>query len=60
MKEIYTNGPVMMGLIIYEDFMSYAGGIYHYILGEEIGGHAMKAVGYGHDDKHGHYWILQN
>ena len=47
MKEIFLNGPMMMGLIIYEDFMNYGSGIYKHVGGEEIGGHAMKVVGYG-------------
>jgi cathepsin B len=60
MKELVINGPMMMGLIIYEDFMNYESGIYKHVDGDEIGGHAMKLIGYGHDEVEGHYWILQN
>jgi cathepsin B len=60
MKELYKNGPMMVGLVIYEDFMNYGGGIYKHVEGEEIGGHAMKLLGYGHDEKEGLYWELQN
>ena len=49
-----------MGLQIMEDFLSYESGIYKYITGENIGGHAMKLIGYGHDEKEGLYWELQN
>jgi hypothetical protein len=28
MTELYHNGPMMVGLMIYEDFMNYADGIY--------------------------------
>jgi len=50
----------MMGLQIYEDFMNYAEGIYMKTSGENIGGHAMKLIGYGEDEVHGLYWELQN
>lgn len=57
-RELYENGPMMMGLIIYEDFMNYDEGIYKYVTGDVIGGHAMKLVGYGEDEEEGLYWIL--
>lgn len=60
MRELFYNGPVMVGLIIYEDFMNYESGIYKYVTGDEIGGHAMKMVGYGHDETEGLFWYLQN
>ena len=34
MKEIFLNGPMMMGLIIYEDFMNYGGGVYKHVAGD--------------------------
>ena len=52
------NGPMLMGLSIYEDFMNYESGIYKYTYGQEIGGHAMKVVGYGEDPEEGLYWEL--
>jgi len=57
-KELVLNGPMMMGLIIYEDFMNYESGVYKHVDGDQIGGHAMKLVGYGEDDIEGHYWTL--
>eukprot|EP00352_Strombidinopsis_acuminata_P003786 CAMPEP_0176387190 /NCGR_PEP_ID=MMETSP0126-20121128/36554_1 /TAXON_ID=141414 ORGANISM="Strombidinopsis acuminatum, Strain SPMC142" /NCGR_SAMPLE_ID=MMETSP0126 /ASSEMBLY_ACC=CAM_ASM_000229 /LENGTH=48 /DNA_ID= /DNA_START= /DNA_END= /DNA_ORIENTATION= len=48
----------MMGLEIYEDFMNYQSGVYKHVTGEFLGGHAMKLVGYGHDNDEGLYWIL--
>lgn len=59
-KDLKENGPMMMGLRIYEDFMSYAKGIYKQTYGELVGGHAMKLIGYGEDSKEGLYWVLQN
>jgi len=59
-KEIHMNGPMMVGLMIYEDFYNYKEGIYEYTTGKLMGGHAIRALGWGHD-KYGHlYWILQN
>ena len=60
MTELVNNGPMMVGLMIYEDFMNYEAGIYKHVTGEELGGHAMKLVGYGHDESEGLYWELQN
>ena len=51
-----TNGPIMVSLAIYEDFMNYGSGVYKHILGEYIGGHAMKMIGWGNDEKEGLYW----
>jgi len=59
-KELKANGPMMMGLRVYEDFMSYARGVYKHTTGELVGGHAMKLIGYGVDDREGLYWIMQN
>jgi cathepsin B len=59
-EELYRNGPMMMGLTIYEDFMNYGGGVYKHVAGGEISGHAMKVVGYGTDATEGFYWVLQN
>ena len=57
-RNIVKNGPMLMGLSIYEDFMNYESGIYKYTYGQEIGGHAMKVVGYGEDPEEGLYWEL--
>ena len=59
-RELFMNGPKLMGLQIMEDFMSYESGIYVHTTGENIGGHAMKLIGYGEDPELGLYWELQN
>lgn len=59
-EELLKRGPLMLGLEIMEDFMSYESGIYKHTTGEKIGGHAMKLVGWGHDETEGLYWELQN
>ena len=57
-RELVNHGPMLMGLVIMEDFYSYAGGVYKYTVGENVGGHAMKLVGYGEDPVEGLYWEL--
>ena len=53
-----TNGPMQVGLTVYEDFMNYKAGIYHYTTGAVAGGHAIKLVGWGTDETDGSlYWI---
>jgi cathepsin B len=52
---------MMVGLTVYEDFVSYDKGVYEHVAGGVVGGHAMKLIGYGHDEQDGSlYWILQN
>lgn len=58
--DIYHNGPVMVGLMVYEDLYSYESGIYEYTAGGLIGGHSIRAVGWGHDEDGHLYWICQN
>ncbi len=57
-NDLIKNGPMMMGLMIFEDFMSYSEGIYVQTTGQMIGGHAMKLIGFGEDPELGLYWIL--
>ncbi len=43
------------GFTVYEDFMSYKGGVYHHVTGKQLGGHAVKIVGWGEN-----FWIVAN
>lgn len=43
------------GFTVYEDFMSYSGGVYKHTSGAQLGGHAVKIVGWGDG-----YWICAN
>lgn len=47
----------MVGLSVYEDFINYASGVYHYTAGRMVGGHAIKLVGWGHEEDGSLYWI---
>lgn len=57
-QELRDNGPLMMGLMIFEDFLSYESGIYKQTTGEIVGGHAMKLLGYGEHPEEGLYWLM--
>lgn len=59
-QELYDNGPLEVGFTVYQDFMSYESGVYIHTSGSQLGGHAVKLVGYGVDPQDGPYWICQN
>lgn len=58
-EELYKNGPVQTGFIVYEDFMHYKSGVYNHTHGQQLGGHAVKIVGWG-EENGVEYWIAQN
>lgn len=59
LKTCLNKGPVAVGMIIYEDFLHYKSGVYHWDKkSKEHGPHAMRAVGYG--NKPENYWNVAN
>ncbi|KAH0855843.1 hypothetical protein HID58_084104 [Brassica napus] len=60
MAEIYKNGPVEVSFTVYEDFAHYKSGVYKHITGYNIGGHAVKLIGWGTTDDGEDYWLLAN
>jgi len=56
---IMQSGPVQTGFTVYQDFMSYKSGIYTHQTGSQLGGHAVKIVGWGEQDGTD-YWIVAN
>jgi len=56
---IMQNGPIQTGFTVYQDFMSYQSGIYVHTWGSELGGHAVKIVGWGQQNGT-EYWIVAN
>lgn len=54
---IQNGGPIQAGFIVYKDFLSYKGGVYRHQFGEQLGGHAIKVVGW--DDNLG-AWLATN
>jgi len=59
--ELMTNGPIEVAFTVYEDFMTYTGGVYYHVSGKSLGGHAVKLMGWGVDEDTGmDYWLLTN
>jgi cathepsin B len=45
---------------VYSDFMSYKSGVYHHVAGSSVeGGHAIKVLGWGHEEGMD-YWLCAN
>jgi len=59
MQEIFKNGPVETAFTVYEDFLTYKQGVYHHVSGSELGGHAVKIIGWGVEDGK-KYWLTAN
>jgi len=60
MESIYTQGPVEACFQVYQDFMNYKSGVYHYVSGDHLGGHCVVIVGWGTTPQGVDYWIVQN
>lgn len=60
-EELMTYGPAEAGFTVYEDFLSYTGGVYYHVSGRSHGGHAVKIMGWGTDADTGmDYWLIAN
>ncbi len=59
MQEIMTNGPVEAAFTVFSDFPSYKSGVYQHTTDEELGGHAIKILGWGVEDNT-KYWLVAN
>jgi Papain family cysteine protease. len=46
-ESIFNNGPVVVGMKVYDDFFYYTEGIYRHVWGGLAGYHAVLLVGYG-------------
>ncbi len=56
-RKALLDGPLMTTMTVYEDFMFYKEGIYQYVTGVKLGGHAVTLVGY---DDANDAWIVRN
>merc|ERR1711981_3189 len=60
-QELMTYGPAEASFTVYEDFLSYTGGVYYHVTGRSHGGHAVKIMGWGTDADTGmDYWLIAN
>lgn len=55
-----SDRPVQATFSVYEDFMSYAGGVYRHVSGRRLGLHAVKILGYGTTTNGSEYWTAMN
>lgn len=58
-KEIMTNGPVEGAFTVYEDLILYKDGVYQHVHGKELGGHAIRILGWG-VERNVPYWLIAN
>ncbi|MBI4656899.1 MAG: C1 family peptidase [Elusimicrobia bacterium] len=54
---LVQHGPLPTAMMVYEDFMHYKSGIYSYVTGKKLGGHAILLVGYNDAEQ---YFIVKN
>lgn len=59
MEEILKNGPVEAAFTVFEDFLSYKSGVYRHTSGAELGGHAVRMLGWGVENGE-KYWLMAN
>ena len=57
--EIMKNGPVEGAFTVYADFPSYKSGVYQHTSGDELGGHAIKILGWGSENGTP-FWLVAN
>jgi len=58
-KELSTKGPVSAAFTVYNDFLAYKSGVYQYVSGDALGGHAVEIIGYGTENGV-NYWTVKN
>jgi cathepsin B len=57
--EIFERGSVEAAFTVYEDFLNYKKGVYQRVTGSELGGHAIKMIGWGVENGVA-YWLCVN
>jgi cathepsin B len=57
--EIQDNGPVSAAMQVYNDFMSYSGGVYRRTSSQMVGAHAVVLLGWGTEGGT-EYWTFAN
>lgn len=57
--ELMTYGSITVAFTVYEDFLHYRSGVYKHTTGQELGGHAVKILGWGEENGQP-YWTVAN
>nr|QHB21493.1 venom C1A protease 1 [Platymeris rhadamanthus] len=58
-KEILKHGPVQAGFTVYEDFQVYKAGVYRHTVGNKVGEHSVRILGWGWEGRQ-QYWLVAN
>jgi len=58
-RDLMTNGPVTAAFTVFEDFPNYKSGVYQHLTGNNLGGHAIKIIGWGKENNV-EYWLVVN
>jgi len=64
--ELYKNGPLQATFYVYSDFMYYKSGVYSKVSGQQLGGHAVRLLGWGVENSEATgfaavpYWLMAN
>merc|ERR1712193_356781 len=59
MQELVQNGPMYVSFTVYSDFPTYKSGVYKHTSGSQLGGHAVKLLGWGTENGED-YWLVAN
>jgi len=59
-NEIMTHGPVEGAFTVFQDFLTYKSGVYSYKTGPELGGHAIRILGWGVDGSTPYWWCANS
>ncbi len=59
MTEIFNHGSIEVSFTVYADFLTYKKGVYQHTTGKALGGHAVKAIGWGVENGV-KYWLIVN
>jgi cathepsin B len=57
---LFNQGPVEAAFDVYDDFISYSGGVYKRTSDNLLGGHAVKVIGWGKDTDGTEFWVVAN
>jgi len=58
-EDMMQYGSVTGAFTVYADFPTYKSGVYHHTTGSELGGHAIKMMGWGTENGED-YWLVAN
>merc|ERR1711965_296933 len=58
-QDVMQYGSATMAFTVYEDFPTYKSGVYKHVSGSQLGGHAVRLLGWGVENGED-YWLIAN